>query len=102
MVGGRGGCPTSKAVAPAVVESRILTVRGTRVILDRDLAAIYGVEPRVLNQAVKRNQERFPPDFAFRLTTEEAKEVQRSRSQGVILKRGGFQVEASADRTAIS
>ena len=51
-------------------------------------AKIYGVAPRVLNQAVKRNAERFPPDFAFRLRGHEAAEIRRSRSQSVTLKRG--------------
>lgn len=70
------------------VERLILTVRGQRVILSSDLAGIYGVETRALNQAVKRNADRFPPDFAFRLTSDEAMEAQRSRSQSVMLKRG--------------
>lgn len=70
------------------VERVIVTVRGQRVILSSDLARIYGVEPRVLNQAVTRNAERFPPDFAFRLNREEAAAARRSRSQSVILKRG--------------
>jgi hypothetical protein len=61
----------------------ILILRGQRVILDRELAAIYGVETRTLNQAVKRNAERFPKDFMFRLT---AAEAAASRSQSVILK----------------
>jgi len=71
------------------VERVIVTVRGQRVILSSDLARIYGVEPRVLNQAIKRNPDRFPPDFAFHLNRGEAAEAQRSRSQFVILKRGG-------------
>jgi hypothetical protein len=66
----------------------IVVARGHRVILSSDLAAIYGVEPRVLNQAVKRNAQRFPPDFAFRLTRMEAREARSLRSQSVILKRG--------------
>ena len=66
----------------------IYSVRDQRVILDNDLAKIYGVETRVLNQAVKRNECRFPQDFAFRLTADEAAEVQRLRSQIVILKPG--------------
>jgi ORF6N domain len=53
------------------VESRILTIRGQKVILDSDLAAIYGVETSALNRAVKRNAHRFPPDFMFQLTREE-------------------------------
>jgi len=50
---------------------RILTVRGQRVLLDADLARLYGVETRVLNQAVKRNADRFPEEFTFSLTREE-------------------------------
>ena len=80
--------PSSKALVPTPVESRIVTLRGTKVLLDRDLAEIYGVETRVLKQAIKRNQERFPPDFIFRLTLAEAEELRQSRSQIVILKRG--------------
>ena len=66
----------------------IRTVRGARVILDRDLAKIYGVPTKAFNQAVKRNQQRFPKDFMFRLTQEEAKALQVSWSQIVTLKRG--------------
>src|SRR5216683_8376567 len=57
-------------------------------MLDRDLAELYGVETRALNQAVKRNTDRFPEDFMFRLTSEDAKTVLLSRSQIVTLKRG--------------
>jgi len=53
------------------VESRIFTLRGQKVIFDLDLAAIYGVETKALNRAVKRNAKRFPPDFVFQLTREE-------------------------------
>ena len=54
-----------------VVKNKIYEIRGQRVMLDRDLAHLYGVETKVLNQAVKRNAERFPEDFMFRLTKEE-------------------------------
>ena len=54
-----------------VIKHRIYEVRGMRVMLDRDLAELYGVETRVLNQAVKRNADRFPADFMFQLTAEE-------------------------------
>jgi hypothetical protein len=47
------------------IENRILLVRGHKVLIDADLAALYGAETRVLNQAVKRNAERFPADFMF-------------------------------------
>ena len=77
---------TELAVIP--VARQILDVRGEKMILDVDLAAIYGVETRALNQAVKRNAERFPEDFAFRLTLDEVEKIRGSRSQSVILKRG--------------
>ena len=70
------------------VEPLIVVVRHQRVILGSDLARIYGVEPRALTQAVKRNARRFPRDFAFQLTRREAVHAARSRSQNVILKRG--------------
>ena len=53
----------------------ILTIRGRKVLIDADLATIYGVETRTLNQAVKRNAERFPEDFIFTLTASEKSEV---------------------------
>jgi hypothetical protein len=51
------------ALAPIPIENQVLLVRGQKVLLDADLAALYGVEVRALNQAVKRNKERFPSDF---------------------------------------
>jgi len=57
-------------------------------MLDKDLASVYGVETRTLNQAAKRNLDRFPADFMFRLTQKEAVSRMPSRSQTVILKRG--------------
>src|SRR6476620_10418365 len=53
------------------IEKAIYLIRGEKVMLDRDLAALYQVETRVLNQAVRRNRDRFPADFAFELTREE-------------------------------
>jgi len=53
------------------IEKRILTIRNQQILIDRDLAELYGVETKVLNQAVKRNSNRFPPDFRFQLTKEE-------------------------------
>jgi hypothetical protein len=61
---------------------RIFVIRGKKVMLDADLADIYEVETRALNQAVRRNPDRFPPDFMFQLTPEEAGGL---RSQNVIL-----------------
>jgi hypothetical protein len=60
-----------KAAGFRNVEDSILMVRGQKVMLDRTLAELYGVETRVLNQAVRRNIKRFPPDFMFSLTREE-------------------------------
>jgi len=54
------------------IANAILVMRGQRVLLDADLAALYGVGTKVLNQAVRRNRARFPPDFMFQLTTDEA------------------------------
>ncbi len=59
------------ALALEAIASRILLVRGLRVMLDADLAALYGVETRRLNEQVRRNRERFPQDFIFELTPEE-------------------------------
>lgn len=60
------------------IEHRLLTIRGLRVILDADLAALYGVSTKRLNEQVKRNADRFPEDFAFQLTAEEC-EILRSQ-----------------------
>lgn len=67
------------------IESLILSIRGKQVILDRDLARLYGVETKRLNQQVQRNLERFPEDFMFQLTKEEA---ELSRSQFATLNDG--------------
>lgn len=67
------------------VRTLIHTIRGQRVMLDADLAALYGVETKALNQAVRRNIERFPDDFMFELTREEHQSL---RSQIVTLDAG--------------
>src|SRR5712664_3056747 len=64
------------------IESHIFVLRGHRLMLDADLAKLYGVTVKALNQAVKRNADRFPADFMFQLTWEEA---ESSRSQFVTL-----------------
>lgn len=66
----------------AVIQRKIYEIRGQKVILDRDLAALYQVETKVLNQAVKRNIERFPEDFMFQLTLKEWREI--AVSEGII------------------
>ena len=81
---------TSVTLPDESIQETILLIRGKRVILDHDLARLYGVATRALNQAVKRNLDRFPEDFMFQLTEAETEEWQRlkpSRSQIVILKK---------------
>ena len=77
--------PTLK---PENVAPLILLLRAEKVLLSEHLAELYAVPVRVLNPAVKRNISRFPDDFMFQLTREEAEVILRSRSQFVTLKRG--------------
>jgi phage regulator Rha-like protein len=80
------------------IQNRIYEVRGERVMLDKDLATLYEIEAKVLNQAVKRNSKRFPKDFMFQLTMDEFEDLRfqietsenssSSRSQIVTLKTG--------------
>ena len=58
-----------------IVEQKIFMIRGHKVMIDRDLASLYGVETRVLNQAVRRNIDRFPEDFMFSLTRQEIRDL---------------------------
>ena len=67
------------AVEP--IDTLITVVRGQKVILDSDLARVYGVSTKRLNEQARRNSQRFPQDFAFRLSEEEATTLLRSRSQ---------------------
>jgi hypothetical protein len=80
---GRGPVAKTKPAVPARVDqitSAILVLRGQRVILDTELAALYGVTTKALNQAVKRNAARFPDDFLFRLARNEVEALNRSQS----------------------
>jgi hypothetical protein len=77
----------SKVLAVPPAESRIRTLRGQAVLLDADIAALYGVATRVLIQAVRRNRARFPPDFMFQLSNQELTNL---RSQSVISSFGSF------------
>ncbi|MEI8346863.1 MAG: ORF6N domain-containing protein [Pseudomonadota bacterium] len=72
-------------MTPETIEKMIYVIRGMKVMPDADLAKLYGVETKVLNQAVKRNISRFPTDFMFQLNDEETASL---RSQFVTLKRG--------------
>ncbi|MFH1047608.1 MAG: ORF6N domain-containing protein [Patescibacteria group bacterium] len=67
--------PNSSLIPTERIEDKIYLIRGKKVMLDRDLAALYGVETRTLNQAVRRNFDRFPDDFMFKLTEIEAKDL---------------------------
>lgn len=80
------GKGTSVVATSKLIEQRILLIRGHKVLLDVDLADLYGVETKVLNQAVRRNLDRFPSDFMFQLTSEEAENL---RSQFVTSSRHG-------------
>ena len=77
--------PETNLIPQESIESKIFIIRGERVMLDRDLAVLYGVETRVLNQAVKRNITCFPEDFMFQLTKEE---TENWKSQIVMSNRG--------------
>ena len=70
----------------AIIQQKIFEIRGQSIMLDFDLAELYGVETKVLNQAVKRNADRFPKDFMFQLSE---KEIHTLRSQFVTSNRGG-------------
>jgi phage regulator Rha-like protein len=77
------------------IETKILLIRGQKVMLDRDLAALYQVSTKVLNQAVRRNIERFPDDFRFQISCEEAEALRSQfvttnlKSQNATSNRGG-------------
>ena len=73
----------SRSIIPVErIASRIYLIRGHKVMLDSDLAELYGVETRALNQAVRRNLEKFPSDFVMRLTPAAVKVHLRSDSKG--------------------
>lgn len=78
----------TEIVPTSNIEPLIRTVRETRVILDSDLASVYGVSTKALNQAVKRNRDRFPDEFMFQLSWEEVSSLDSLRSQSVTLKKG--------------
>lgn len=80
---------SSDALIPVPeIQQSIHWVRGKRVMLDADLARFYGVTTKRLNEQVRRNQHRFPEDFRFQLTAQEAAGLLSSRSQHATLKRG--------------
>lgn len=81
------------------IESKIYLIRGKKVMFDRDLAELYGVETKVFNQAVRRNQDRFPEDFMFKLNQKEIAIWESNlRSQSVILSSRSQIVTLNASR----
>ncbi|MBU0693262.1 MAG: ORF6N domain-containing protein [Candidatus Omnitrophica bacterium] len=76
---------TKLLVPQEIIENKILLIKGKKVMLDRDLARLYGVSTKRLNEQVKRNIKRFPEDFMIQLTWDESKSL---RSQNAALKRG--------------
>ena len=89
------------ATAALPLERCILTIRGEKVILDLDLAALYGVTTKRLNEQVKRNAHRFPPDFAFLLTADEKAEVVANCDHLLRLKFSPVQPRAFTEHGAI-
>lgn len=86
----------SDSVLLSTIEQRIYTLRGVQVMLDEELAELYGVETRILNQAVKRNIERFPPEFMFQI---DGSEQELLRSQSVILKNDALRSKIATLKT---
>ncbi|HEX5983132.1 MAG TPA: ORF6N domain-containing protein [Solirubrobacterales bacterium] len=85
MAGAKEKTASPELIATRAIEKRILTLRGRQVLLDEDLADLYGVETRVLVQQVRRNENRFPPDFMFQLSAQEFADL---KSQFVISSGG--------------
>ena len=77
--------------SPADPLTRIITLRGQKVILDSDLAAIYGVETKRLNEQVRRNADRFPADFMFQLTSLEFANLNEKRARYHAQNKGRMQ-----------
>jgi hypothetical protein len=82
-----------RLIPQELIENKIYLIRGLKVMLDRDLAKLYGVAVKVLNQAVQRNHKRFPPDFAFKLNFKELSDL---KSQFVTSSWGGIRKMPSA------
>ena len=70
-----GAKMNAESITPVLIESKIFLIRGKQVMIDRDLAELYGVETKRITEAVKRNIERFPEEFRFQLTKEEMNEL---------------------------
>ncbi|MBR1404672.1 MAG: ORF6N domain-containing protein [Treponema sp.] len=77
---------THDVITSVLIESKFFLIRGKQVMIDRDLAELYGVETKVINQAVKRNLERFPEEFRFQLTEDEMDELVTNCDRFNVLK----------------
>jgi len=77
---------TQIIIAPEIIENKIFFLRGKKMMLDRDLATLYNVETKALNQAVRRNIDRFPNDFMFQLTRTETQELVTNCDRFIRLK----------------
>lgn len=101
--------PTSAYKMPIVaragtddfIKSRIFTVRGLQVVVDRDLAELYGVQTKVLNQAVKRNVNRFPPEFMFVLAKDETEELVTNCDRFASMKHSSVPMRAFSEHGVI-
>ena len=83
------------------IKSRIFTIRGVQVVLDRDLAELYGVQTKVLNQAVKRNANRFPSEFMFALAKDEAEELVTNCDRFASVKHSSVPMRAFSEHGVI-
>jgi phage regulator Rha-like protein len=79
-----------------IIQHKIYEVKGHKIMLDFDLAALYEVETRVLNQAIKRNLDSFPKDFMFRLTTKEWMRISKNNSSQIVMSSGKHRGKAYA------
>ena len=92
--------PMQAPAAPAAIDdgfikSRIFTIRGVQVVLDRDLAELYGVATKALNQAVRRNSNRFPEEFMFTLSKDETDELVTNCDRFLIIDDSVYHIGAS-------
>ena len=88
----------TKLIPVETITNKILFLRNEKVLLDRDLAELYGVSTKALNQAVKRNVRRFPPDFMFRLTKKEKDELVTNCDRFQLLKHSSVSPRAFTEQ----
>ncbi len=82
-----------KVLVPVeMIEKKILLIRGEKVMIDADLAALYGVDTKMLNRAVKRNLDRFPEDFMFQLSKDEAETLRFHFGTSKLISQSGKRI----------